>query len=720
MSKNVSPLATFQSLGTRERFLFTDTAKGNTFESALESVDKLLNTSDPDKAPSIQHLVKTIFDRDASSIDLECIREVIRPNHQLGRHHISSSGTKLLAYLAIQQNQQCFKADGSLDVNAVEKNIRDWFVNCSDVSFDRRALSNIRAVSTASQQGPQRIDMGMKRVADVKLHAVSAAKDLETSDRPAASGMKEIEVNLSAVPRRQITGIYSEAAIGDVKADSQVFLHQLIGLGMATVRPGKEDTWSQLAEKIKTNDITGFREQLSEAVEFKKTGKNLVIVGDLLSGPAHNSWFTLEIVNAMHEQGQIFSVTLSHHDAKFIEYHLANQERKPNENFVTSGDSWIFREEAQTSLNMLNTSLNDNPARREEFQALAKNFLSHVALVNCSHDKQTLYSSGVINDKMLSDMLTESGVRSDVQKNMGIQQKVIVINNHFEEKALASLNEFRSFIAPHPVKQLGNVRLSGKLNPFFFATYNRGPFEGLNFRVGQDNTAYANTNLPEGVLRAVYGGTENMSTRLERLENVQGACKNYLDAILSRETRSDVANIEAALRLIARLSDDPEFREELPPMLSTVLVAAKRMALHRDELASKLSATLLTQLGQEATNPEALEHLLTELWSLVKIDPGMHELATLKTFLPEVTEQVKLIEKSIEREMPVSNEPLASAQLLMNVITEFATAKSQAFNNVLWEVTLLAKPGMENYQSLYSSSYDSATAMEGKKSTFLC
>ncbi len=61
MSKILSPLATFQSLGTRDSHLFTDAAKGRTFESALKSIDKLLNT--PDQARSIQHLVKTIFDR---------------------------------------------------------------------------------------------------------------------------------------------------------------------------------------------------------------------------------------------------------------------------------------------------------------------------------------------------------------------------------------------------------------------------------------------------------------------------------------------------------------------------------------------------------------------------------------------------------------------------------------------------------------------------------
>lgn len=602
MSKILSPLATFQSLGTRDSHLFTDAAKGRTFESALKSIDKLLNT--PDQAPSIQHLVKTIFDRAVSSPDLEHIREVMRPNHSLGRHHISATGTKLLAYLAIQQNQQCLNDDGTLDMAAVDKNIRSWFVNDADVSFDRHALRNIRALPATSHNEPQRLDIGMKHVGEIKLNAIQAADGAARSLRPVASGMKNIEVNLSAVPRCQVSGAYSEAAIADINANSLVLLHQLISLGTATVRPGKEDQWHQLAEKIKTNDIAGFRAQLSEVVELKNTGKNLVIMGDLLSGPTHNSWFALEIINAMHEQRQTFSITLSHHDAQFIEYYLANKDRAPGEDFATAGDSWIFREEPDASLNMLNNSLNDSPARRKEFQSMANNFLSHVAIVNCSHDKQTLYSSGVINDKMLSDMLTETGIHPDEQKNMNIQAKVNVINHHFADKAFVSLQGFRTLIEPHPVFQFGDLHLPGRLNPFFFTTYNKGPFAGLNFPIGQDSAAYANTNLPEGISKAIHGSTENMSARIQRLENVQAACEGYLDALKNREARSNISHIDAALRLLAKLGKDPESREDSRAMLATVLVSAKLLVLQGDELASRLSAPLLARIRQNPTHQE--------------------------------------------------------------------------------------------------------------------
>ncbi len=565
MGRDISSLPTFHSLGTRESYLFSKAAKAETFVQALDAIKAMLDDASSSSRPnSVPQLIQMIFNDNVGGEHIEKIREVIRPNHSFGFHDISATGTKLMACLAIATDPTCFDESDHLRVDYVKSLIRGWFANGDTLSIDDSALQNINVQRTNSGDGIPQIVLGKNRLSDVTLkHVGEVCQKLWSNYQAADLGKKSMALNLSSIPTKTVTVEFTEATVGDMNGNSLMFLHELVNLGFASIKSGKEGQWDQLEKKIRGNDISNFNQLLYDTLEFSSTDKKLVLLGDLLSDRTFNDWFTLGIIDLMHMQGQTFEIIFSNHDAGFVEYYLANKD-KSLEPYEVSGPDFKHSVNPNTSLVRLNDTLKQDPSLREEFKRLAQNYLSHLNIISCSQNQQQFYSHGIVNQNMVEDMLTIAGVNVADQANLGIQEKVRLINTYFNKHAFASVGNFRDLMSVP--QNGGNYHKNCANNPFFFSIWNIGPFSSNHNFYNNPLHRYYNAQLPVGVTKAVHGHTEEMTERMRRGLALESIYKKFELSIKEQPEKDLQSWIKQVLPFLINLEShfaNPELLERM-------------------------------------------------------------------------------------------------------------------------------------------------------------
>ncbi len=135
MGNDISSQPMFHSLGTRDSYLLSKTAKAEAFVRGLDAIKAVLDGAHSFPRPcSVPQLIHMIFDDSLRNEQLELIREVIRQNPSFGSrsYDISASGTKLMACLATVIDPNCFDEAGYLRVDFTKSLIRGWFANGDD------------------------------------------------------------------------------------------------------------------------------------------------------------------------------------------------------------------------------------------------------------------------------------------------------------------------------------------------------------------------------------------------------------------------------------------------------------------------------------------------------------------------------------------------------------------------------------------------------------
>ncbi len=517
MSNNVSSDPTFRSLGTRHGYFFSDQEKVQIFKNGIANIKSFLADDNAACKPkSIPELIRAIFDPTTQGQQIEAIREVLRPTYERGDYKISASGTKLLACLAVTQDRECFDRQGNLRVDYTKNVIAQWFSNPNEVLLDESALQNIRLdFDDKDENGDPRILLGKNRLSDVELHHANAVSNHIELNRQAANlGRQEMKFDLSSRPAKTFNPTFTEAVVGDMNGNSVMFLHQLVQLGFAEIPPGKEKIWDQLVEKIKANDVNGFRALLPQALDLKQLDKKLVLLGDLLSDRAFNDWFTLSIIDFLHEQKQEFEIIFSNHDAAFVEYYLANKDKASTVNYVmkpTGFKKSLIRHDVKpnTSLARLNQKLNNDPSLRGEFLSMTGKYIQHLKFIGCGEDQRTLYSHGIINRNMMEDMLEIACKQNVDHDSLSLQEKTEKINAYFTSNALSSLDNF------HQVFQESSNPDGSDINPFLLSIWNTGPFIDNSRMPKIPDHKYLNADPPAGVTKAVHGHCVNMRTKFD-------------------------------------------------------------------------------------------------------------------------------------------------------------------------------------------------------------
>ncbi len=520
MGSDISSQPTFRSLGARKDYFYTDWEKAQLFADGIDKIKGLLTNANVGCQPrSIPELVRIIFDENRHDREIETIREAIRPTCRFGFHDMSATGTKLLACLAITQDPNCFGKNGELRTEYTKSVIRGWFSNGDTVTLDDSALMNIRLDSADNDKdGKDRIILGKNRLSTVGLYSAGRLADsIQTNRKAAKLGQTEMTLDLSTRPIKTVTNPFNEAALGDMHANSVMLLHQLVQLGFAEIQAGKEGNWDQLVAKIKTSDVNGFRDLLSQTLELKHPEKKLVLLGDLLSDRSFNDWFMLGVIDFLHEKNQSFDIIFSNHDAAFIEYYLFNKDKPSNEVYAaksTKNDRQkiVHATNPNSSLQALNQKLNHDPSLRQEYLRMTGNYINHLSLLGCSEDQRSLYSHGVVNQAMMDSMLEAAGKTEEELENLGLQEKTRIINSHFRSQALGSLEDF------HELFQPCDAVTENEPNPFYLSIWNTGPFQDNRHIHKTKGKQYLNADIPVGATQAVHGHTKDMKAVYDETE----------------------------------------------------------------------------------------------------------------------------------------------------------------------------------------------------------
>lgn len=578
MGNRTSSLASYQSLGAREQYFYTDEEKTALFVQGIASIKSVLEISQQSGVgpTSVPALVRMIFQDNVQDKDIQTIREAIRPTYGIGTHHISATGTKLLACLALTQDKGCIDANGYLRADYTKSVIRGWFSNSDAVLLDDSALTHMRMdVNDKDKDGNARLILGKNRLSAVNLYA--SGKIAETIDRNCQSaqlGQRPMKLTLSTRPQAIKQAQFREAVLGDLHGNSLMLLHQLVQLGMLEVNP-PGDRWDELVTKINNNDITGFRDLLPRALSMKPLSGNLVLLGDLLADRSSNDWFTLSIIDFLHEKDHSFDIILSNHDLAFVEYFLVNQGKAKNEDYAHRGKAFEHDVSPCASLEKLNKVLNHNPDLREEFVGMATNYMQHLRFLECSDDQRSLYSHGVVNENMIADMLWSAGKESAEQESLGIKEKTRIINAWFRAKALGSIEQFQDFFGSQNTGQFISTNFHD--NPFYMALWNRGPLPD-KFMEGPDHK-YCNAELPSGVVQVVHGHTENMRTAYDNQQTLN-AQLGKLYKQLSKAAPADKMQtwISQGLQLFIDLASTSVLPEDFGELFTLFLHKASLLA----------------------------------------------------------------------------------------------------------------------------------------------
>lgn len=461
---------------------------------------------------------------------------LLQPDNPFGFHELSaaSMGHRLLVVLAIAQDPGCVKSSGELDAGRTQSVIRGWGKPPQALTLDPRILQGIRldAAQGKLQFGNHAelaIDMG-----DIQ----TLRNSLRNNEQLAGLGTQALALDLSGIPKIPVHTNFKEAVLGDMHGNSVLFLHQLVQLGFAKIRPGKEKAWEALVEKIRGNDLTGFSAQLAEVLELRAKDKKLVLLGDMLADRAHNDWFMLCLVDFLHQQGQQFDIIFSNHDATFVEYYLANKDVTAQYQIRPRGTALQLAGNDSKSLTRLNETLNKEKELREQFRKMTENYLAHLRLASFNKDQQVLYAHAVVNEAMLSDMLQISGTAGDDGGSLPIGQKIDRIQQYFQTEALTDIGQYRRLFGKPSWPGVNGQ--SAANNPFYFVIWNRGPFaDDESFSVNTSHP-YANALSPAGVQRCVHGHTEDIAMKRANRQQREQAYRD-LQSSLAQPADSEAA-----------------------------------------------------------------------------------------------------------------------------------------------------------------------------------
>ena len=505
--QTASRQAEFKSLGVRHDRHYSETEKEKLFADAVDQMTNFVQQH-ADKPTSIPELVRRIFDDQTKAPELEDIRELLRPTHRFARHAISASGHKLLALLAIQQDEHCLDEQGKLRLEYTKSLMRGWFENGYDIEFDDSALQNIQRDASQPNNNQKFIKLGNNRLTGINLQITGTISDtIKNNYDKSQFGEQDMTLNFATRPQFTVKQSYNEIALGDMNGNSMMFLHQLVQSGLADIKPGQEQAWDTLIQSIKDNNVDGFRENLEKVLECKHTDKKLILLGDLLSDRTYNDWFTLSIIDFLHEKRQNFSICFSNHDAAFVDYYLINKNKHDDENYGTDEKSGIkISVRPADSLEAVNKTLNENKECRENFKKMTENYLSHLVILDQSLDQRQIYAHGVLTDNMLNDMLEIAGLSSEVISELGAKEKIQHANQYFQEFVLKDINTF------HDLLDSEGEEITPK--PFRATIWNIGPFPKNG--IFADNKAHRYTETkPPNNLRVIHGHTEDIRESLE-------------------------------------------------------------------------------------------------------------------------------------------------------------------------------------------------------------
>lgn len=476
--------------------------------------------------------------------------DLLRPDTHLGQHSFSaaSMSNKLLAVLAIAQDPGCLKSSGDLDVERTLGVIRGWCDPQQRFPVNLQSLQNVRLDTLSGK-----LHLGIHDRLRVDMKAIQQIrKALHTNQELAGVGVQELTLDLSDIPQRSGRTNFSEAVLGDMHGNSVMFMHQLVQLGFADIPPEKENAWKALVDQIRSNDLTDFSARLANVLTLNATDKKLVLLGDLLADRSFNDWFTLSVIDFLHQKGQRFDVIFSNHDAAFVEYYLANKGRQANEDFAVRDAKTQLGIKQNNSLVRLNDSLNAGTDKRQELDRMVGNYLAHLKLLSCSDDRQTLYSHAIVNENMMSDMLAAAGFDSDAASALTVTEKTEKINQYFSNSALKDAESLRQMFGKGNRDGVSDSA-SGR-NPFFFTIWNRGPLASNTLLENNPDHPYADATPVAGIQRAIHGHTEDMGAALTANQQLARSLQK-LYGLVSRpqpgKTATDLARewVSATMRL---------------------------------------------------------------------------------------------------------------------------------------------------------------------------
>ena len=625
MAINTAAKASYQVLGARETKLDA-AAKEQAFNEAIDSIKHLLSKPNTDRPiRNVPQLVREIFDLTKSDPDLEKIREVIRSNDNIfGLDKLSASGNKLLATLAIiQYPDKCFSADGKLRVEFTASVMRGWFDNGADLIIDRSALQNFQ--KNPLDPTGQSIKLGKNRLAGIQLTDHSTiSQALDKNKKSVNLGEQKIPVNiqdgqLPAAPPPELRRA-NEITGGDMHGNSKMLTHFLVQTGIARVKGDAQKPWKELMRKIDDNDVAGFKETLPHCLELVTPPKNLVLLGDLLADRGQNDWFTLCILEFLHDKGQPFDVIFSNHDAAFVEYYLDNKNKSLTEPYAVS-QAGVTQHGLQgdqgNSLINLNTTLNEGPGKtrekkRQAFNEMTEKYLGHVKLVECHQDQRSLYSHGVMNDALLFDLATLSGLNEHQQSETGLQEKVHVINRYFRSALQRDGEYFR---------QMMNLETGfgeDKAKPFAATIWNDGPKRNNRLKdagiTKKPDHRYTQLPSPDQFDTLIHGHTEDLK-EAKKTEFIDH--KNKI-AAAKKSMMNSMEDIAAEKKKAPADLFQPQWnfvRDAVAVSLAPKDIAAaifsliKQVEIQGSDEGRKIASALIKKLQNEQNNQEVTSDL---------------------------------------------------------------------------------------------------------------
>lgn len=520
-----SKKATFTDLSVRTFQLggYSSQEKFELFEAAAKSIKKLLEDNSQDKnITSIPELMRMVFDTQNQNPELENIREALRPSHQFGRHTMSATGNKLLACLAMVQNESCIGHDGKLDLKLTKNIIRSWFDNPGEVDFDESALRNIHS----ELDNHSIITLGKNRLTEKKVHFTGVIRNaISINSQQAGLGTHSIQIDFDKIPSsKSISANYNEVALGDMNGNSMRLLHELVHTGIVQIQSGMEAKWAELMHSIEQNQVQpDFGANLDKVIKVTNPEKRLVLLGDLLCDRAHNDWFMLSVIDFLDRQGQQLDIIFSNHDCGFLEYYLLNKDKSDTEAYSSTGSqNKRINKDATTSLQALESSLNTDPMLRPQFLAMTETYKKHLLLLSPSLDQQALYSHAVVNEAMFEDMLKLAGQNLDDRDTLSINEQCTIINKYVREKTFINLKEFQSVWCKENMiiqRDSNSAQKKQVMNPFYQCIWNVGPIES-NSIFADPNDRYCNMDVPAGMPKSVHGHTSAVKEIYETRENM--------------------------------------------------------------------------------------------------------------------------------------------------------------------------------------------------------
>src|SRR5262249_3257508 len=156
--------------------------------------------------------------------------------------------------------------------------------------------------------------------------------------------------------------------------------------------------------------------------------QKLILLGDLLADRTYNDYFTLAILDFLHESGIEYEIIFSNHDAEFVRYIHRCREKSERDLYQTNGEDEGLGV-AMRSLHRLNSTLNRYTHLRENLhRRVERAYFPKLRLFSLSYDDNTLYCHGMVNKSIFEAIEAEARV---AKEEHGLRGRVDLINSWF-------------------------------------------------------------------------------------------------------------------------------------------------------------------------------------------------------------------------------------------------------------------------------------------------